>query len=96
MRSGLHIALSVAATASRVIALAYVALALANALVPAEGRVALLALNGFFSRLVPGPLLGLLVIPTPFEGALRGDFVIAAIVFLVLGWLLSRASASLR
>ena len=84
------------AIACRVAAWALVALVAADAFLPAGPRAALLAANGVAARLVPGPLLGLLVFQTPFGGAFRGDFALAAVLLLVVDWLLVRASASLR
>lgn len=97
MRSpALSRALRVLAIVFRVLAWAIVALVVADAVAPAGPRAWLLAPNELVSALVPKPLLGLGVVPTPFGGALRGDFVALAIVLLVLDWICCRLSASLR
>lgn len=82
------------AVACRALAAALVALAVA--VLPAGARTLLLPLNGLASRLLPGPISGLFVFQTPLGGALRGDFVLAAIMLLALAWALGRASASMR
>lgn len=89
-------ALRVCALALRVAAWALVLLVVADAVLPAGARTYLLDANGAVSRLVPGPLAGLLVFKTPLGGAFRGDFAALAIVLLVIDWIFSRASASLR
>lgn len=89
-------ALRVVSTACRVAAAAYLVLLVLDVLLPAGARTWLLGVNGIASRLVPGPVSGLLVLQTPLGGALRGDFALAAIILLVIGWLCRRVSASLR
>ena len=84
------------AAACRALAAVLVALAVADAVLPAGARTSLLPLNGLASRLLPGPISGLFVFQTPLGGALRGDFVLAAIMLLALAWALGRASASMR
>ena len=76
--------------------LSVVALVVAGAILPAGPRALLLGLNGAVSQTIPEALSGLLVFPTPFGGAFRGDFALAACILLVLDWVLSRASVSLR
>ena len=89
-------ALGVVATACRAFAAAYLVLLVLDVLLPAGARTWLLGLNGLASRLVPGPVSGLFVLPTPLGGALRGDFALAAVILLAVGWLCRRVSASLR
>ena len=89
-------ALRAVATACRVAAAAYLVLLVLDVLLPAGARTWLLGLNGIASRPVPGPAQGHLVLQTPLGGALRGDFALAAIILLVIGWLCRRVSASLR
>lgn len=97
MRKGVAAgAARLAALACRACAWALAALVVAGAVLPAGARTWLLAPTGFFSRLVPGPLAGLLVFPTPLGGSFRGDPAIVAIVLLVLDWILCRVSASPR
>ena len=84
------------AAACRALAAVLVALAVADAVLPAGARTSLLPLNGLASRLLPGPISGLFVFQTPLGGVLRGDFVLAAIMLLALAWALGRASASMR
>lgn len=89
-------ALSVASAACRVAAAAYLVLLVLDVLLPAGARTWLLGVNGLATRLVPAPVSGLLVLPTPLGGALRGDYALAAIILLVIGRLCRRVSASLR
>ena len=96
MSRGASHVLRVVALTCRVAAWALVALVVADALLGVGARTWLLSVNGAVSRLVPGPLSGLFVFQTPFGGAFRGDFALLAIMVLVIDWLLSRVSASLR
>lgn len=97
MRSALlPAALGIASRTCRVAAWALVCLVAANAVLPAGPRALLLGVNGAVSGLMPAPLSGLLVFVTPFGGAFRGDFALAAVLLLVLDWALCRAAASLR
>ena len=84
------------AAACRLAAWALVALAVADAALPAGARTALLPLNTLASRALPDAISGLFVFQTPLGGALRGDFVLAAIMLLALAWALGRLAASLR
>lgn len=98
MRSGSLVAsaLRLLSTACRVGAWALVALVVADAVLPAGPRSLLLGINGLVTSIIPGPISGLLVFVTPFGGAFRGDFAIAAVVLLLADWALYRASVSLR
>lgn len=89
-------ALRIMATLCRVAAGAYLALLVLDVVLPAGARTWLLGVNGLATRLVPAPVQGLLVLQTPLGGALRGDYALAAIILLVIGWLCRRVSASLR
>ena len=95
MRSGSLVvsALRLLSTACRVGAWALV---VADAVLPAGPRSLLLGINGLVTSIIPGPISGLLVFVTPFGGAFRGDFAIAAVVLLLADWALYRASVSLR
>lgn len=86
----------VAAIACRALAWALLALAAADAVLPAGARTALLAANGLVTRLLPAAISGLFVFQTPAGGALRGDFVFAAIMLLALAWALGRVPRSPR
>lgn len=88
--------LNIVALVARVLAWAVTALVAADAFIGSGSRTWLLAVNGAVSRLVPSQLLGLFVFSTPFGGAFRGDYAILAIVLLVIDWVLTRVSASLR
>ena len=98
MRSGSVVAsaLRLLSTACRVGAWALVALVVAGAVLPAGPRSLLLGANGLVSSLLPAGVSGLFVFVTPFGGAFRGDFALAALVLLVLDWLLCHAAASLE
>lgn len=82
--------------ACRVGAWALVALVVADAVLPAGPRALLLGINGLVTNVIPRALSGLLVFVTPFGGAFRGDFAIAAVTLLLVDWMLCRASVSLR
>ena len=69
------------------------ALAAVGALLPAGPRSLLLPLVELASALVPEAVLGLFVLPTPFGGALRGDFAVVALVLLAAGWALRRLAS---
>ncbi|WP_293816587.1 hypothetical protein [uncultured Parolsenella sp.] len=45
---------------------------------------------------VPGPVRGLLVVSIPGGGSLRGDFLLCALVLVLLDWGLSALSERLR
>ena len=45
---------------------------------------------------VPGPVRGLLVVALPSGGTLRGDFLLCALVLVLLDWGLSALSERLR
>ncbi len=80
----------------RVAAWALVALVLADCVVTGSSRTELLSVNSFVSGLIPDFISGLFVFSTPFGGAFRGDFALAAIILLVIDWICCRVSASLR
>lgn len=88
-------ALGALSAACRALALCYAALLVLDVLLPAGARTWLLGVNGLATRLLPAPVSGLLVVPTPLGGALRGDYALAAIILLVAGWLCRRVRASL-
>ena len=62
----------VAAIACRALAWTLLALAAADAVLPAGARTALLAANGLVTRLLPAAISGLFVFQTPAGGALAG------------------------
>ena len=84
------------AVACRVLAWLLVALTVCDAVLVGAPRSALLGVNGAVLRALPGAISGLFVFQTPFGGVFHGDFALAAIVFLIVDWLLSRLSSSLR
>lgn len=88
--------LGLLALALRLAALLLAFLVCANALVTGSLRLHLLGLTGLAGRIEPAALSGVLVVPTPFGGALRGDFVIASIILFICDWLLSRRSVAMR
>lgn len=60
------------------------------------GRLSLLRVVDVVTSVMPAQLAGVLVIPTPFDGAFRGDFAIAAFGLFVIEWLFTRLRARLR
>lgn len=94
--SGASRALSAVAVACRVLAWLLVALVVCDAVLVGAPRSALLGVNGIVLRALPQAVSGLFVFQTPFGGVFHGDFALAAIVFLVLDWLIGRLSSSLR
>lgn len=62
----------------------------------ATGRTELLQSTALVSSLLPEGLAGLYVLDTPFGGAFRGDFAIAALVLFLVDWILCRIRAALR
>ena len=88
--------LHVAAVVCRVLAWLLVLLVVCDAVLVGAPRSALLGLNGAVLRALPSAVSGLFVFQTPFGGVFHGDFALAAIVFFVIDWLLSRLASSLR
>lgn len=80
----------------RVAAWLLVALTVCDAVLLGAPRSALLGVNGAVLRALPSAISGVFVFQTPFDGVFHGDFALAAIVFLLIDWLLSRLSSSLR
>lgn len=80
----------------RVAAWLLVALTVCDAVLVGAPRSTLLGLNGAVLRALPSAISGVFVFQTPFGGVFHGDFALAAIVFLLIDWLLSRLSSSLR
>lgn len=72
-----------------------VALVIANSFTVGN-RVTLMRLTERVTQLLPTELAGLYVLDTPFGGAFRGDFAIAAIVLFVLDWIVARIRRHLR
>ncbi|MCH3968302.1 MAG: hypothetical protein PHR15_00945 [Atopobiaceae bacterium] len=56
----------------------------------------LLSSVGGIISMIPAGVSGILVYETPFEGIFRGDLAIVAAGLLVLDWILTKASTSLR
>lgn len=96
MRSAAARPLHVAAIACRAVAWLLVALVICDAVLVGAPRSALLGLNGAVLRALPSAVSGLFVFQTPFGGVFHGDFALAAIVFFVIDWLLSRLASSSR
>ena len=89
-------ALRAGSLAARFAAWGVSAMVVADALLGTGARTWLLSVNGAVARLVPGPVLGLLVFQTPFGGAFRGDFALLAVILLLIDWALAHVRASLR
>lgn len=89
-------ALRAAGIACRVLAWALSALVVVNTFVQGPARAALLPVNTFLTRAVPGAFSGVLVFATPFGGAFHGDYCIAVVLLFVLDWALCKAASALR
>lgn len=59
-------------------------------------RVTLMRITERATQMLPDSLAGLYVVDTPFGGAFRGDFAIAAVVLFVLDWIMARIRRRLR
>ena len=85
--SAVRAVLRVAGIACRVLALALVVLVALDLVMPTGLRTWLLSVNGMVSRLMPSDLSGLFVIQSPLAGSLRGDYLVFALVLVVIGQL---------
>lgn len=59
-------------------------------------RLTVMRVTARVAALLPSRLAGVYVIDTPFGGAFRGDFAIAAVVLLLLDWIVARVRRSVR
>lgn len=76
----------------RLAAIAMALLVIANAFDLGANRVYVMRVTSAVASLVPSQISGALVYESPLGGALRGDFVVAAIALFVVDWLLMKAS----
>jgi hypothetical protein len=60
------------------------------------GRTHVLEFAMDVTDMLPAAISGVFVWPTPFDGAFRGDFAIAAVVLFILDWLFARLSQAVR
>ena len=84
------------AWAFRVVALALVALVLANVFSLAFMRSHLTDVTDLVTSYLPWARIGVLGVDTPFGGTFRGDLCLLALLAFIIDWLLCRARASLR
>lgn len=91
-RAGARSALGVAALIARVLAVALCVLVVVDSLDLGALHTALLGVNGLAARVIPQPILGILVFPTSLGGAFRGDFALVSVLLFVIDWLLARAT----
>lgn len=84
------------ALAARLLALALCALVVVLSVPSLSSRTAFVEAASFLSTLMPPQVSGLLVFPTPFGGAFRGDFALTALALFVLDWVFVRISAAFR
>lgn len=89
-------ALRVLAVIARVIACALLVLVVADVILPSGPRALLVEINLAVSGFIPDGLSGLLVLQTPFGGAFRGDFALAALILLIAGWVLACGARTLE
>lgn len=89
-------ALRVLAVIVRVIACALFVLVAADVILPSGPRALLVEINLAVSSFIPDAISGLLVLQTPFGGAFRGDFALAALILLIAGWALACGAGTLE
>lgn len=87
---GLSLALLVAIFLFRFAAIALCGLVIVGAIPSLGSRLSIMEASSFASRLLPQQISGILVLQTPFGGAFRGDFVLAAFILYVIDWVLTR------
>jgi len=87
---GLLLALLVAIFLLRIAAIALCGLVIVGAIPSLGSRLSIMEASSFASRLLPQQISGILVLQTPFGGAFRGDFVLAAFILYVIDWVLTR------
>lgn len=81
--------------ALRLLAIAICALVVLMAIPSLGDRASLVQISTFVSSFVPSAMSGVLVLPTPFGGAFRGDFVLAALALYIVDWSLTNLRARL-
>lgn len=96
MRKWLRRILRLLGWVARILGWGYLVLTVVDALVSVENRTALLSINGAAARLLPDALLGIWMVEMPTGGVLRGDFILMAVILLVVGWLCRRIASSLH
>ena len=79
----------------RLLAIAFCALVVLMAIPSLGDRAVMVSLSSAAGTIVPQSLSGILVIPTPFGGAFRGDFALAALLVYLVDWALTNARARL-
>ncbi len=79
----------------RLVAIAFCCLVVLMAVPSLGDRAAMVRISSAAASLVPSALSGILVLPTPFGGAFRGDFALAAFVVYLLDWALTNLRARL-
>lgn len=84
------------AAVCRALGAVWLLLAAAVALYAGASRLALVNITNVASALEPAPWQGLLVFALPSGGSIRGDFLITAAVFFVLGQLFSSLAKRAR
>ncbi|MGI6230794.1 MAG: hypothetical protein ACOYJL_07825 [Tractidigestivibacter sp.] len=89
-------ALRVLRIIARVLAFALLALTVVNVLDPEPLHATLRRINGALTLNLPSQIAGVLVVSTPLGGALRGDYVLLAVILLVVGWVLKRGANALE
>ena len=79
----------------RLLAIAFCCLVVLMAIPALGDRATLVQISSFVTSLVPSSLSGVLVLPTPFGGAFRGDFALAAFLVYIVDWALTNLRAGL-
>ena len=88
--------LQLLAWAFRIVALAFVALVMANVFSLAFMRSRLTDVTDLVTSYLPWARFGVLGVDTPFGGTFRGDFCLLALLAFIFDWLFCRARANLR
>ena len=79
----------------RLLAIAFCCLVVLMAIPALGDRATLVQISSLATSLVPSSLSGVLVLPTPFGGAFRGDFALAAFLVYLADWALTNLRAGL-
>lgn len=80
----------------RLVAIGLCGLVVVMAVPSLVGRLSLLRIAEVISTFMPSQLAGILVIPTPFDGAFRGDIAVAAFALFFFEYLLTRLRARMK
>ena len=77
----------------RLLAISFCCLVVLMAIPALGDRAAMVRISSAAGALVPPSISGILVLPTPFGGAFRGDFALAAFIVYIVDWTLTNVRA---